>query len=39
MALFELTAHSQTLEREVDFLVILPEGASGHLLNIISFSP
>ena len=29
MALLELTAHSQTLEREVDFLVILPENASG----------
>ena len=29
MALLELTAHSQTLEREVDFLVILPESASG----------
>ena len=29
MALLELTAHSQTLEREVDFLVILPESANG----------
>ena len=29
MALLELTAHSQTLEREVDFLVILPESTAG----------
>ncbi len=29
MALLEVTAHSQTLEREVDFLVILPESGSG----------
>ncbi len=29
MALLEATVHSQTLEREVDFLVILPESAQG----------
>lgn len=29
MALLEITAHSQTLNREVDFLVILPEDTSG----------
>ena len=29
MALLEVTAHSQTLDREVDFLVILPENTDG----------
>ena len=29
MALLEMTVHSQTLEREVDFLVILPENTAG----------